>query len=274
MSRDKPLAGKRVVVTRTPEQSRELVRDLEAVGAEVLLLPTVGRTGPLDPEPLNDALRRIEDFNAILFVSPTAVEETYKRASMLGKREVIRQLPGRLLAAVGPATARAAAGHGMVVDYVASDPSGESLVRELGNSLAGRDVFLPRSDRGDKRLLQALQEVGAKVTEVVAYRTVAPEPLNPELIDRIRRTDVDVIVFASPSAFDNLGERIEPSELARLSTRINYAAIGPTTAEAMRNRGSRVDIVAAEPSSKGLTDAIVKYYEGLDFGSQKAQEGN
>jgi uroporphyrinogen-III synthase len=262
MTPSKPLAGKRIVVTRAPEHSHELVRDLRMRGAEVLSLPTVGRADPPDPSPLNEAVRRLEDFDAILFVSKTAVEETYKRAGMLGKQDVIRELPGRLVAAVGPATARAADRHGIVVDYVASDATGESLVRELGRSLAGRHVFLPRSDRGDKRLLQALREVGASVTEVVAYATIVPEALDLELVDTIRRAEVDVIIFASPSAFHNLGAAIEPAELARLSTRIRFAAIGPITTEAIRKRGGRVDIVAREPSSRGLTDAIVKYYEG------------
>ncbi len=230
------------------------------------MLPTVGRTDPLDPRPLQDALSHLEDFNAILFVSPTAVEETFKHAGRLGKREIIRGLPGRLTAAIGPATARAATRHGITVNYTASDPTGESMVRELCNSLEGRNVFLPRSDRGDGRLLQALHEVGANVTEVIAYRTVLPEPLDPGLVDRIRRGDIDVIIFASPSAFDNLGQAIEPQELVQLSARIHYATIGPTTAQAIRQRGSRVAIVAEAPSSKGLSDAIVKYYEGSPAG--------
>lgn len=262
MSSDKPLCGRRIVVTRAPEHSGELIRELEVLGAEVLMLPTVGRGEPLDPRPLNAALGRLEDFNAILFVSPTAVNETYKRAAILGKREIIRDLPGRLTAAVGPATARAATRHGITVDYTASDPRAESLIRELRDSLAGREVFLPRSDRGDQRLAQLLHEAGANVTEVVAYRTVAPEPLDPELIGAIRRAEVDVIIFASPSAFDNLGQTIEPADLAQLSARIHYAAIGPLTAQEICKRGSRVEIVAGQPSSKGLTDAIVKYYEG------------
>jgi len=271
MTSDKPLSGKRIVVTRAPERSQELIRELEAQGAQVLMLPTVGTTEPLDPRPLNDALRHFEDFNAILFVSRTAVEETCKRAATIGKRDVMRELPGRLIAAVGQATAREAARAGIVVDYVASGHTGESLVRELRGSLAGRNVLLPRSDRGDRRLFEALREVCASVTEVVAYRTVAPEPLDHELIGRIRRGDVDVMIFASPSAFDNLTGKIDASELAQLSVRVRFVAIGPTTAAAIRKCGSRVEIVAKEPSAEGLTAAIVKYYENAEFGLKEAR---
>jgi uroporphyrinogen III methyltransferase/synthase len=134
-------------------------------------------------------------------------------------------------------------------------------VKELGGSLSGRKVLLPRSDRGDRGLSDALREAGALVTEVVAYSTPAPEPLDPEIVERIRRADVDVITFTSPSAFCNLSDWIDTLTLAKLSSRVRFAAIGPTTAKSIRKAGSQVEIEAAEPSVRGLTDAIVKYYQ-------------
>jgi len=264
-----PLSGKRIVVTRAPDRSQELIRRLQDLGAEVCLLPMIGAVAPEDEQPLKDAICRLEEFDAILFVSRTAVEETYKRAGMLGKREVLAGSPERFTAVVGPATARAAREHGIRVDYVSSGHTGEGLVREVGKSLAGRSVFLPRSDRGDRRLGQTLREAGANVKEVVAYRTVQPEPPDPELIQKIRRAEIDVIIFASPSAIENLSETIEPADLASLAARVNFAAIGPTTAEALRKRGIRVEIIAKEPSSEGLTQAIMKYYEGSERDAEK-----
>jgi uroporphyrinogen-III synthase len=266
-----PLAGKAIVITRAPDSAHELVQKLEQAGAEVLLLPTMGIEPPLDSRPLDDALRRLDDFNAILFISTNAVAFTFKRAQMLDKRNAMRNSPGRLIAAVGPATARAATASGIRVDYVSSACTGEALVRELGSSLRGRKVLVPRSDRGDERLSEALREVGAEVREVVAYRTVIAEPTDPDLIRRIRSGDVHVITFASPSAFHNLCDTIDSSELAELSTRIQFAAIGPTTARAIRNSGSRVDIVASEPSAEGLTEAILKYYERQSSDTTGAQ---
>jgi uroporphyrinogen III methyltransferase / synthase len=158
-------------------------------------------------------------------------------------------------------TAQNAADHGIRVDFVAKGGNGESLVKELGVSLSGRKVFLPRSDRGDRRLGDALRRAGALVTEVVAYSTVAPEPLDPELLEQIRRAGVDVITFTSPSSFRNLSDWIDLATLARLSSRVRFAAIGPTTAKCIRKAGSQIEIEAVEPSVQGLTDAIVKYYQ-------------
>lgn len=256
-----PLAGKRVVVTRASERADSLIRVLEGLGAEVLRLPTMGPAAPVDGGPLNDALRQIESFDAILFLSATAVQCTFQQSTILGKREQLRNFPGQLIAAVGPVTAQNAIDHGIRIDLVAKGGTGEALVQELSASLSGRKVFLPRSDRGDRGLSDALREAGALVTEVVAYSTPAPEPLDPGIVERIRRAEVDVITFTSPSAFRNLCDWIDTLTLAELSNRVRFAAIGPTTAKSIRKAGSQVDIEAAEPSVRGLTDAIVTYYQ-------------
>ena len=249
------------MVTRASERADSLVQELERAGAEVLRLPTMGPAAPVSGGPLNDALRQIESFDAILFLSATAVQCTFKQSTILGKKEQLRNFPGQLIAAVGAVTAQNAIDHGIRIDLIAKGGTGEALVKELGASLSGRKVFLPRSDRGDRGLSEALREAGALVTEVVAYSTPAPEPLDPEIVERICRADVDVVTFTSPSAFRNLSDWIDTLTLARLSSRVRFAAIGPTTAKSIRKAGSQVEIEAAEPSVRGLTEAIVTYYE-------------
>jgi uroporphyrinogen-III synthase len=110
--------------------------------------------------------------------------------------------------------------------------------------------------------LNSLQEAGAEVTSVIAYRTAAPETLDPKILARILGGEVDVIAFASPSAFHNLSAAMgSNSELAGLSSRVRFAAIGPTTARAMREAGAAVEIEASEASAAGLADALAKYFE-------------
>ena len=134
------------------------------------------------------------------------------------------------------------------------------LWRRNCGTLAGRRVFLPRSDRAGDHLAVALREGGAQVTDVVAYRTVAPEAPDQAALDRIRAAEIDVTIFASPSAFHNLDGFLGAGELAKLAEHVQFAAIGPTTAKAMRESGVRVHIEAEEASAAGLADAIAKYY--------------
>ena len=60
--------------------------------------------------------------------------------------------------------------------------NGAALAAELAPQLPGRRVLLPRSDRAEDDLPAALRVAGADVTEVVAYRTAAPERLDDALI--------------------------------------------------------------------------------------------
>jgi uroporphyrinogen III methyltransferase/synthase len=146
------------------------------------------------------------------------------------------------------------------VDYVATNHTARSLANELQGSVNGRRVLLPRSDRADNQFANALRESGASVTDVIAYRTVSPEAPDQAVLDRIRAGQVDVIIFSSPSAFHNLAGFLGVSDLIKLAELVQFAAMGPTTAKAMRESGVRVHIEAAEASAAGLADAIVKHY--------------
>ncbi|HXW18408.1 MAG TPA: uroporphyrinogen-III synthase [Candidatus Acidoferrales bacterium] len=274
---NRPLAGKRVAVTRAPEQAGELAAHLEGYGAEVLLLPTVGFADPKDTQTLDAALRALDRIDWIVFTSENAVRFFAKRARVLGLE------PGKLpakpqIAAVGPATAGAAEAEGFAAGYVAKKHRGESLANELREKLSGKRVLLPRSDLATDELPRMLSEFAGQVIEAVAYRTVAPgmeepaavgrirgseEPEDPagRTLRRIRDAEVDIITFASPSAFRNFTELIGTETLRRISESAKIAAIGPTTARAVQEDGYRVAIEAKEATSRGLAEAIAVYFE-------------
>jgi uroporphyrinogen III methyltransferase / synthase len=266
----KPLCGRRVVVTRATEQAHELAHSLEALGADVLLLPTVSFAAVEDSQALDASLRHLGEFDWILFTSQNAVRFFSQRIRELGLDLAKLQAPRPLVGAVGPATATAAKSEGFRVDAVPKNHSGEALAQELWGAIGDRKVLLPRSDRADDRLPNALREAGAKVTEIVAYRTSAPDSVDPGILKQIRDAEVDAIVFASPSAFRFLSECIGGAELAELSNRVQFAAIGPTTTRALREEGARVEIEANESSAAGLADSIAKFYQRRNSAAGRA----
>jgi uroporphyrinogen-III synthase len=255
------LAGKRIVLTRAVEDSAEFARALKSLGAEIILLPTVAFAPPEDWQKLDEQLRRLDWFDAILFLSKNAVRYIFDRCAQLGIQCEGAGPLDRLIAAVGPATARALKEKGLRVDYVAKNHTGESLARELSESLAGRRVLLPRSNSGDDRVPASLREIGANVTEVIAYRTVAPTAVDAAILVRVWGGEVDAIVFASPSAFHNFRDSVGAADIVQLSARIEFVAIGPTTARAIRESGSSVAVEAVEASAAGLAATLAKHYQ-------------
>jgi len=259
-----PLARKRIVVTRAPEQAEDLVHQLERLGAEVLLLPSVAFAEPEDPGPLDRAIESLGDFDWVLFTSQNAVRFFTQRCRVLGRmqgNDGWNSAGARpLLAAVGPATADAAANQGLPVEFIASQFRGQALAEELAGRVVGKKVLLPRSDRAGADLPAALRAAGAEVADVVAYGTSLPDSLAPDAADAIRRGEVDVVSFFSPSAFHNLVEAIGLETLRNLSGRVALAAIGPVTAGAIRDAGLLVEIEAREATAASLVATMSEYF--------------
>jgi uroporphyrinogen III methyltransferase / synthase len=258
MNTMKPLAGKRVIITRAVEQARDLKERLENLGATVLLLPGVSFSEPADVTELDQAIHSLESFDWILFTSVNAVR------FFAGRRRKLNIVPGERTkprcAAVGPATASAAAAEGFMIDYVAKEFLGAALAQEMRASLAGKRVVLPRSDRAGRDLPDALKAAGAEVTEVVTYHTGGVGAADPSVVDAMRDGRVDVVSFFSPSAVENLRGEFGAEVLRRLGERGAIAAVGPVTAAALRKAGLPVAILAAEATAESMTTAIVRHF--------------
>lgn len=254
-----PLAGKRVVVTRAPEQAPQLTRRLTALGAEVISFPLLEFLPVEDTAEFDRALRQLDGFDWLLFTSQNAVEFFCKRCLKLGVS--LENLAERVqVGAVGPATAKAAGNAGLPADCVARQPQGLGLAAELRQRVKGKRVLLPRSDHARGDLPAALRDAGAEVLEIVAYRTAAAGEGGAQTLQKIVRGGADVLILASPSALYRLKDLAGADGLRGLARTIAFAAIGPVTAEAIRREGLTVAILAKEPTSSGLADAIVKYY--------------
>jgi len=215
---------------------------------------------PEDWSPLDRALRRLNEFDAVIFLSANAVRYVFERCRHLGVKLGAGERPRAFVAAVGPTTERALIEEGSRADYVSRERTGESLARELAPRVENGAVLLPRSDRGNEAVSVALRKLGARVTEVTAYRTGLPEKIDAAVADRIKRGDIDVVMFASPSAVQNFVATLGKEDAARIAATVHYAAIGPTTAQSLRDAGLPVTIQASESSAQGLAEALARFY--------------
>lgn len=246
------LAGWRVLVTRQPEQSRELVEALEAEGAQVVEVPLVATGPPADTGPLDAAVARLEAYDWVAFTSANAVRAVADALVRTGRAPA---LPEALrVASVGPATAEAVvqAWPGSAVALSpARDFRAEGLAEAFESAgVGGRRILLPQSALARDVLEGALRAQGAEVDAVVAYRTVTP----PDAADRIRAEigrGIDAVTFASPSAVNGFVDAC-PDRLAWPPA----VVIGPVTEAAARAQGLDVRAVALAAGARGLADAL------------------
>jgi uroporphyrinogen III methyltransferase / synthase len=255
------LAGKRVVITRSAEQSEALARELSARGAIPLVLPLVRFAEPEDFAALDAAIAGIQKFDWMILTSAQAVRAVVKRGEEL-KRGSFRSKGKLRIACVGPVTAGAARLAGLAVEYVAETHTGAALAEELGNRLRGAKVFLPRSDRANPDLPPALERQGAQVTEVTAYRTLPPTAIDEGNLRQMAAGAAEAILFFSPSAVQHFTALFGAEQLRELQDRLAIAAVGSVTASALREVGVQRIVLARETAAAAVVEALEEHFAG------------
>jgi uroporphyrinogen-III synthase len=229
---DRPL----VLLLRTPREPDPYVLALAAEGFAAACIPVlrfdIVRSGELAAR-----LVRPEQYGGLVATSQRAVEALAQHARLLAP------WADRATYAVGPATADAIRRLGLPT--VAEEPTAERLAqRIIENHTAEPLLFLAGNRRLDT-LPDALWEAGVAFEELEVYRSV---PVPPEVPSSM---NVSWAVFFSPSGVDAaLGSPAFPWD------RIRTAAIGDTTAAALRSIGRAPAAVAHEPAPEALARAL------------------
>jgi uroporphyrinogen III methyltransferase / synthase len=247
------LTGKRVVVTRVAAQAIDLLKALQNAGAIPILLPLIRIQPPEDFGPIDGALTQLHEFDWVLFSSQNAVRIIHERMERLGVNTFVNSITP-LVGTVGAATATEAQNAGFRVTHVASRPIGAALAQELGESLRGKKVFLPRSDKANPELVATLEKFGAIVTEVVAYRTLAEAAQERDVV--AKAMNADALLFFSPSAVEGFDAVCGAGKLQEFSTKGVVLASGPVTQAALREQGIGNASAAKEPSVARIIEAL------------------
>ena len=254
-----PLAGKRIVITRAVTQSEGLADALRAQGAEPVLFPLIRIVPIKNYGELEAGLARLRDGDWIILTSQNAVAPVADCAIAL-RRDFFGEASGILVAAVGPATEKAARAAGVNVDYLAQTHDGVSLATELKERLRGHLALLPRSDLAGTALPVAIHKIGGEAIEVVAYHTEHVPQWEGRLADMIVEGSVDAVVCFSPSAVTALMDLLSSRNVADVENKVVFVAIGAITAQAFRMAGIRQPLVAIDASTAASVNVLSKYF--------------
>lgn len=249
----RPLYGRRIVITRSREQASGLAHLLEEAGAEVLQCPTIHLIPPQSYTPLHRALRRLHEYDWLIFSSANAVDVFADQWRRLRLPDVIWDRVQTCV--IGPKTAQAVAAQGWPVSRVAKQYQAEAMLPELG-ALQGKRILLPRATVARDLLPAALRRRGATVDIVPVYRTV-PDGRGLSAVKRRLLTGaVDCVTFTASSTVTNLLHRFSLAQRRRIFTRTKAASIGPVTSATLRAHGVRPAIEAKHATIESLAAAI------------------
>jgi len=261
MTKEKPLAGRRIVVTRAREQAGGLAQRIEALGGDVVEFPTIEIQAPASFADLDRAVQQIDAYHWIIFTSVNSVEPFLERLRLAGK--AVSDLGHAQVAAIGAETAKRLATAGIVVALIPSRYQAEGILESLDPAaLAGKRVLIPRAAKARDILPATLREWGASVDVVEAYRTVAPAFDAAAMRRRLDQGNIDMITFTSSSTVSNFVRLCGGDSLGDLVGAAAIASIGPITAQTIEALGGRVAVLAREFTIDGLIAAMIGYFSG------------
>jgi uroporphyrinogen III methyltransferase/synthase len=255
---ERPLSGKRIVVTRTRKQAGVLSARLRDLGADVIELPTIRIEPPSDLRAFAELVQDSHGYDWIIFTSVNGVDAFFDLFFKL--YDDGREIGGAKIAAIGPATAQRVRDYHFHVDLQPEEFVAEAIVREFQKQggVENLRILLARAEKARDVLPKRLSALGAIVDEGFAYRTVAETRDVTGARQRFLDEGADLITFTSSSTVENfLGLGLPWPKGMKI------ASIGPITSKTAREAGLKVDVEARRHDIDGLVNAVQKFF-GID----------
>ena len=260
---NKPLFGKRVLVTRAQEQAGDFIAALREAGAAAIEQPTIFIEPPTDMAPLQKAVEEVGEYDWVLFTSVNGVRRFM--AELSSQHGDVRRFGAARVGAIGPSTRDCLATYGIAADAMPDTYRGEALAEAVlanhDNHMHGLSVLLPRAEVARDALPDMLRQAGARVDVVSAYRSL---PLAEDQAAQLRKAlasgDVDIATFTSTSTVTNTVNALG-SDAAALLSKVVVASIGPITTESAQKLGIRVDVTAKDYTIAGLICALEDHFQ-------------
>jgi len=265
----RPLEGQTVALAEG-RQLEELAQMLEDEGATALRCPMVSILDAPDAAPVLAWLRELiaDRFAYVILLTGEGLRRLLGFAEREGLRDAAIAAVGRTRTVTrGPKPVRALREVGLTPTLVAGSPTTDGVIATLRNeALQGLTVGVQLYSESNPPLVQFLESAGATARTVLpyVYAPAADAERVADLIERLARGEVQVLVFTSSPQVDRLyevaAERGLEATLRQGLERTRVAAVGPVVADNLRQRGARVDICPEQGFvMKNLVQQIIRH---------------
>lgn len=248
-----PLQGATVVLTRPVGEAGALAAAVRRRGGRALALATVRLVAAPADTALADALAAVAGCDVAVFVSVPAVRHAF--AAGLARTAV------RCAVAVGAATARALARHGIDAQRPAGRADSEGVLA-LPVLAAARRVALVGAPGGRGLIEESLRARGVTVVRVDVYARAPCVPAATAL----RRLDAlhvpPLVLLSSSATLAALEPALGPARWARLA-RGTWVVPGARIAAAARAHGIDRIVIARSALAADLLDAAARAWRAV-----------
>ena len=250
----KPLFGKRILITRSKEQSFSFASQLIQRGAKPINCPTVSYS--LNEKELynKSIINNISNFDWILFTSQNAVRFFFE--SLDRNCYDARVMSKCQIAVVGYKTKLELEKYNIKADFVPKKFSFQDLLNELNEKeyLQDKKILYPTQ----VEICQGMSL--SNLTTWPIYNANFVEELNEQIISEIKE-GIDIITFFSSNTAKHFYKLIEKYNFVEACRgKPLYAVIGQETANTVKQLFGHVDIIAESSTEEGLINSMEKYF--------------
>lgn len=251
-----PLQDKVIISTRAIESGDTLPDILRAKGAKVLSFPMI----EIAPTKLNyseiEFLKNIGSFNWMFFTSKNGVATFFKHLiEVKGNTELPKTIK---IAVIGEKTAAELDYYGYKPDFINLGNTSEDLLElfHKEHNTKNQKIILSLGNLADDTLVNGLSE-NNDVKRINVYKTIKPKNADNKILEIIRQNQYDLIVFTSPSTFQNFCLFYEVENIKYLKA----ASIGTTTTKSIQDFGLEPIVTATKSNVEGLSESISEYFK-------------
>lgn len=249
----KPLADKRIVVTRPAGQAAPFIGKIEKAGGTAYAVPLIAFR-QFDDEQDEAILSSLHTYDWILFTSKNGVDFFMQKAGHL--------LDGieAKWAAIGTQTAKAMASYGLPVSYMPARFSADDLAEEIKKGLfMPEKVLIPKGNLARSLIGDTICQTGKRADDWTVYETYFPKEEQANLLKLIRTEKMDMFTFTSPSAVRHFMKTLQ--EAGEPLPDADYGVIGPVTEKEALSFGMPISVCPAEFTIDALVSEISEFYK-------------
>jgi uroporphyrinogen-III synthase len=252
------LQGKIIISTRPLSEDDTIKKHLSEKGAIVVDFPMIEIQDIAIDETIKIIFSSIEKFQWIVFTSMNGARCFFQLLKTDGRSSL--ELKTVKIAAIGKKTAEEVKKYYVDPIFISSGKDSADLFEELKIQIRPSDkILLPLAEIANDILENKLNDI-ANPVRINVYKTVKPTNIEASIIEQIRTKNYDLILFTSPSGFNNFAEL-----MAENNIKLDFisACIGSTTEKELLKNNCNPICVSSRSEGKSFVNEIDNYFKNI-----------
>ena len=217
---DKPLFGKKVVVTREASEGYRFGSQIERLGGKAISLPMISLVDNM----MDFDYKELKNYQGIMFNSPNGVRFFFEHI------DDIRSIAHLKIGAIGSKTSQELKKYKITPDVMPSEYLSENLAFEMTKVTSeGDKIFIMTSDVSPIDEASFSKKYKREFKKYIGYKNIPCNTTKENIIDTIK--GATHITFFSGSSAENFFKTLEDDSLLE---GIKVISIGPSTTRKIR----------------------------------------